>query len=246
MTIISLASSRPTVAPAAAAAARRRGGVRCRRTAPPPASLFRGRVTPSLVGRTKSNNVASDVGNHLGSASPGTAARPRIPAPAPVTRGACVRGPRAVGGGGGGGGGSGSGDKRDTQSKPSEGDKQMMNDMSDDEALGIIERTLQARMSPTAARAISQGFLDIGHFAHYPFSLGSSQLNSQPFCFVPEKSSCAVSTGRRKRGPRRKPGASSYTLTRYSLFTRGGATAWCLLIHADAPLSLKLRSCPKT
>jgi len=28
--------------------------------------------------------------------------------------------------------------------------------------LGIIEKTLEARMSPKAARAISKGFLDIG------------------------------------------------------------------------------------
>jgi len=151
MTIVTLACSHPTAAPAAAAAARRRGIVRCRRAAPPPAALFRSRLTPCL-GRTKSNNE----GNHLGNASPGNSARPRIPAPAPATRGARVR-PYARGDGGGGGG-----EKRDTQPKPSEGNNLMKKDMSDDEALGIIEKTLQARLSPTAARVISQGFLDIG------------------------------------------------------------------------------------
>ena len=191
MTILALASSRPTAAPAAAAATRRRGGARCHRAAPPPAALFRfrGRLTPSL-GQIKSNNDHSDDGNgnHLGSARPGNAARPRVPAPAPATRGARGR-PRARAIGGGGG------DERDTQPKPSEGKKHMKNDdMSDDEALGIIEKTLQARMSPKAARAISQGFLDIdapagrqllSQFASCPVCLCTSQLHSQPFCLVP-------------------------------------------------------------
>jgi hypothetical protein len=35
-------------------------------------------------------------------------------------------------------------------------------DMSDEEAIGIIEKTLHIHMSPTAARAISMGLLDIG------------------------------------------------------------------------------------
>ena len=38
------------------------------------------------------------------------------------------------------------------------------------------------------------------------------------------------------RGPGRKPGASLYTRKRLSL-TGTRANAWCLLIHAEAPLS---------
>jgi hypothetical protein len=54
MTVLSLASPRPTVAPAIPA--RRRPGVSCRRAAPalPAAALSRGRLTTRL-GRTKAS-----------------------------------------------------------------------------------------------------------------------------------------------------------------------------------------------
>jgi hypothetical protein len=67
------------------------------------------------------------------------------------------------------------------------------NDMSDDQALGIIEQTLQARLSPKAARVISQGFLDIGvdapagRYAHALVAFPPVASRSQPFCFVPGK-----------------------------------------------------------
>jgi len=70
---------------------------------------------------------------------------------------------------------------------------------------------------------------------HVPRAANHGQRYARVLGLVPGRY-CSPRHGM-SRGPRRKPGASSYTRKRLSLIG-ARAKAWCLLIHAEASLSL--------